>query len=278
LGFAKSGIPDRPEPLIHRFKFNDEADFFRLYKRHKSDLAAIMIEPAGPWGGDEVGPEPDADKAFLDTIAKAAREANALLVFDEIVTNYRYPQGSVQKATGIVPDLACLGKAIASGMPLSALVGRAPILQQGMPHVTYSPTFKGEIYSLAAAKAAIRIYREEPVAEYVWNHGMKLKEEMNALCNRIGIAAELKGPPFRMALVFHERDLNRYRLKLTLLQQELLKEGVMTYNGIMLPSYAHDDATMEITLSAASRALKVVAETEMKNDFEKHIEIPLVSF
>ena len=70
---------------------------------HRRDLAAVMIEPAGPWGGDDIGFEPDADAQFLRDVAIATQEAGALLVFDEIVTGYRYRQGSVQKAPGVIP-------------------------------------------------------------------------------------------------------------------------------------------------------------------------------
>lgn len=52
MGFNRTGVPDRPAPLIHRFKFNDLEDFFRLYWQHKNDLAAVMLEPSGPLGSD----------------------------------------------------------------------------------------------------------------------------------------------------------------------------------------------------------------------------------
>lgn len=276
-GFARTGIPDRPEHLIHRVRFNDLDDFFRLYSQHKGDLAAVMIEPSGP-GESVQGPEQDADQTYLETIAVATRKAGALLIFDEIITCYRYPGGSVQKATGVIPDLTCLGKALASGMPLSAMVGRAHIFQKGMKNIHYGPTFKGEIYSLAAAKAAINIYREEPVAEHVWNYGLKLKQSINAICQQIRINAQCKGPPFRMALIFNEPDPDRLYVKRTLYLQELLKAGVTTYNGIMLPSYAHDDDDLECTLTAVGGALEAVAEAEQKNDFhmERCLEIPLL--
>ena len=274
-GFGVTGVPDRPEQLIHRFRFNDEEDFLRLFKRFKGDLAAVMLEPSGP-GESIQGPEQDADKDFLETIAEATRSVGALLVFDEIITGYRYPTGSVQKATGIVPDLACLGKAIGSGMPLAALVGRTHIFEQCMERTHYGPTFKGELYSFAAAKAAIQIYRSEPVAETIWDYGTRLKNEINRLCTRNKLNATCKGPPFRMALIFQEADPDRLRLKRTFYIQELLKQGITTYNGIMLPSYAHDDLIMEKTLEAMGEALERVAYAEKQDKFERYLEIPIL--
>lgn len=274
VGYERTGVPDRPECLIYPFKFNDTEDFLRLFDQHRDDLAAVMIEPSGPWGGDGVGPEPDVDKTFLETLADATRRAGALLVFDEIVTNYRYPQGSVQKAKGVIPDLTCLGKALASGMPLSALVGRADILRACLPRVFYGPTFKGEIYSFAAARAAIEIYRSEPVADFIWDYGTRLREKVDELVKQHDIDAEFKGPPFRMALIFNDSDPAKKHLKRTLYHQELLRAGISTYNSLMLPCYSHDDATMELTVKAMDYAIGRVREAERTQTWDELLEIP----
>jgi glutamate-1-semialdehyde aminotransferase len=276
-GVAQAAIPARKEPLIYKFKFNDLDDFFRLYNKGKDLIAAVMIEPS-PWGGDQVGFEPDVDRGFLEAVADATREAGALLVFDEIVTGYRYPGGGVQQATGITPDLTCLGKSLASGMPLAALVGRSDIMRQGMPQIFYGPTFRGEIYSYAAAKASIEICRKEPVAQHVWDYGEKLIAGIERIAGQAGVRTLCKGPPFRFAVVFEEPDIERFRLKRTLFVQELLKTGISTYNGVMLPSYAHDEAVLERTLEGIGRAMEIVAEAEGKDDFDHYIEIPPVVF
>jgi len=274
-GFASTGIPDRPEPLIHHFRFNDLQDFLRLYQLHRADLAAVMLEPSGP-GESLQGPAQDADRDFLAAVANATRDAGALLIYDEIITGYRYPSGSVQQATGVIPDLTCLGKALSAGMPLSALVGRAHILQRSLHNTHYGPTFRGEMYSFAAAKAAIQIYRTEPVAKYVWNYGTRIQQGINRLCRQLDIGAACIGPPFRMALAFDEPDPERLRLKRTLYQQELLKAGLTTYNGVMLPSYAHHDRELETTLGAHVVALEKVRQAEREDAFHRYLEIPLL--
>jgi glutamate-1-semialdehyde aminotransferase len=274
-GFEGSGVPNRADRLIYPFKFNNIEDFMRLFEEHRRDVAAVMLEPSGP-AEDIQGPMQDADREFLSAIEMETRRSGALLIYDEIITGFRYPEGSVQKALGIIPDLTCLGKALSSGMPLSALVGRADIFRKCMGNTYYGPTFKGEIYSFAAAKAALQIYREEPVAKYVWDYGMELRKAINALCKGEGISAECLGPPFRMALIFHEPDPERFHMKRTLYQQELLKAGVVTYNGIMLPSYAHDEKALKLTVNAIGNALDRVALAEKKDDFHRYLEIPLL--
>lgn len=275
IGFQSTGIPERSHPLIYGFRFNDLDDFNRLYHAHKHDLAAIMIEPSGPAQSIQ-GHFQDADTSFLAALKEAAHSVGALLVFDEIVTGYRYPTGSVQQSTGIIPDLTCLGKAIAAGMPLSALVGSTRILRNSMSRVYYGPTFKSELYSFAAAKAAIHIYRTEPVAEFVSDYGQRLKEGINKFCQTLEIDAKCWGPSFRLGVAFNEPDLSRLRLIRTLYVQELLKAGITTYNGIMLPSYAHNDEVLDITLVGVRSALEKVKFALDNNSFYQYLEIPLI--
>ncbi len=275
FSFTNSGIPERPEAVLHKFRFNDRDDFFRLFNTYRGDLAAVMIEPAGPFTGVETGMGGDADPEFLGEIADAAHRAKALLIFDEIITGYRYPTGSVQKARGVVPDLTCLGKALASGMPLSALVGASRIFHIAFARTHYCPTFKGEVYSFAAAKAAIGIYRSEPVIEHIWRHGEELRAGILRISQDVGIAAECKGPPFRMGVHFPGDPVTR-RFKRTIFMQELLKEGVITVTGVMLPSYAHDSAILARTLEAVGAALDKVAWASRTGDYDRLVEIPLL--
>jgi glutamate-1-semialdehyde 2,1-aminomutase len=273
-GFGQSGVPERESPLIHPFRFDDLEDFRRLHARYRHDLAAVMLEPAGPWTDLRAGPCGEPSPGFLAELAQAARDAGALLVFDEIITGYRYPELSYQKRSGVIPDLACFGKGLANGMPLAAVVGRREIFQRGLPGASYGPTFKGEVYSLAAAKAAIAIHRSEPVARHIHEHGTRLKQGIDDLCRKHGVAAAHKGPPYRGALVFDEPDPDRLTAKRTLYLQELARRHVLSMNGVMLPSYAHDEPALRQALAAIDSALEVVARAERDDAFDRLLEIP----
>jgi glutamate-1-semialdehyde aminotransferase len=274
--FEDCGIPYRDEPCLYKFRFNDLAAFLALYEQHKEDLAAVMIEPAGPLLDDESGLGGEPDLVFLQTIAAATHKVNALLIFDEIITSFRYRQGSVQKATGVTPDLTCLGKALASGMPLAALLGPYRIFREHFHKSHFNATFKSEVYSLAAARAAIQIYRTEPVAEHVWQYGEALRRGIHDVCREVGVAGECTGPPFRMAFVFREPNAERRQLKRTLLMQELLKQRIITVTGMMLPSYAHNGETLRRTVDAFGQALEVVAYADRRDDLHRHIELTLL--
>ena len=91
----------------------------------------------------------------------------------------------MQQATGVIPDLTCLGKALSAGMPLSALVGRKEIFQSSIGRISYEPTFKGEAYSFAAAREALSIYRTQDIPVLVWDFGERLRALIDALCRRL---------------------------------------------------------------------------------------------
>ena len=81
-------------------------------------------------------------------------ENGALLVFDEVITGFRLANGGAQEYYGVVPDLACLGKAMGNGMPISAVVGRSEVMMK-CEEVFFSGTFGGETLSLAACAAVL---------------------------------------------------------------------------------------------------------------------------
>ncbi len=272
-GFAATGIPTGPEPLLVPFPPGDLAEVARLLDLHRGRVAAVMLEPAGVIEGSS-GPIREADPVFLRELAALARREGALLVFDEILTGFRHLGGSVQAAAGVVPDLTCLGKALSGGMPLAALVGRKDLFDAAMGRIFFEPTFKGESYSFAAARETLAIYAEEDVPARIAAFGNRLRESVDALCRAAGIAAEVIGPPFRMMVVFTTADPRRRTLQRTLLQQELLKHGVLTTQNLLLPSTAHDEEALAATARAFERALAVVAEAEARDRYASYLEVP----
>lgn len=272
-GFAATGIPTREMPLLVPFAPNNLEEVARLLDMHRGKVAAVMLEPAGAIEGSS-GPIQDADPVFLKEMAALARQEGALVIFDEILTGFRHAGGSVQQATGVVPDLTCLGKALSGGMPLSALIGRKEIFSASIGRIFFDPTFKGEAYSFAAAREALSIYREEDIPARVRDFGNRLRAVIDQACKNLCIPARVIGPPFRMLLAFSEADGRRRTLLRTLVQQELLKGGVLTTQNLFLPSAAHDDDALEATGRAFEHALGVLAEAMDGDRFAAYLEIP----
>jgi glutamate-1-semialdehyde aminotransferase len=260
------GVPDALRCTIQAFGYNDLDGLRALFEAHAGQVAAVVMEPLNT----EL-PEP----GYLEGIRELTREHGALLVFDEVITGFRIARGGAQEAYGVLPDLACVGKGLANGMPLSALVGRAEFLRT-IPRVGYGVTFRGETLSLAAARACLEIHAREDVAGHVARIGEALRQSFDEACGRYGVGAALVGPPARTSLAFEPSGRLLPLGLQTLFVQECLKGGVLT-NGNFLPSLAHDEPALEKSSQAFDAALGVVAEAIDRDSFDGLLDIPALN-
>lgn len=249
------GVPAALRESMSPFDYNDPEGLARSLEAHAGRVAAVIMEPVR-----EIDPAP----GFLAAVRELAHAHGALLIFDEVVTALRLGNGGAQEAFGVVPDLACLGKSLANGMPLSAIVGPRRLMQH-LPAVGVGMTFRGESLSLAAAREVLRIVRDEPVAEHLATIGERARGGFRDACARTGVAASLNGPAARMTFVFDDQHGFTGDQVLRLFLHEVVRRDVLT-NGILLPSAAHDDAAVDRSVAAFEAALGVVAEAFRQTD------------
>ncbi len=242
------GAPRGLSERLHAFPYNDLAALEALFAHHRGAVAAVVMEPVR-----EALPKP----GYMQSLAELVRREGALLVFDEVVTALRLGPGGGQAFVGVTPDLACLGKALANGLPLSALVGTREAMEV-VPAIAFGMTFRGESLALAAARAVLRVVREERVAEQLAEIGETLRARFLASASRLGVRARLAGPPARLTCVFEPQGGRSAHELQTLFVQELLRRGIFS-NGNFLPSLAHDFSALEETATALDGALDAVA-------------------
>jgi len=120
-------------------------------------------------------------------------------------------------------------------------------------------TFRGETFSLAAAKTVLEFLKREPVCKHLAGVGRKVREQLEQLTRKVGVDCRLTGPESRMTFEFHGLEESSKTGIRNLFLQECLKNGVLT-NGTLLPSYAHDDEAIDESMAAFEIALSVVAE------------------
>ncbi len=114
-----SGVPEGIASTTAVLPYNDSDAFDGFMKKHGSRVAAVICEPvAGNMG--VVLPR----KGFLDSLRSLTMECGALLIFDEVITGFRFCYGGYQDVIGMKPDITCLGKIIGGGMPVGAFGGR----------------------------------------------------------------------------------------------------------------------------------------------------------
>lgn len=243
------GIPAVLRELVQPFAYNDLDALADQFERNSGQVAAIVMEPMA----FEL-----PDPGYLEGLIALAHSHGALVVFDEMVTGLRLANGGAQELFDVTPDLACFGKALANGMPLSTLVGRRDYMEL-LPRVAYGMTFRGETLSLAAARVVLQTLREEPVAPHVARVGAELRSGFDEACADAGVRARLLGHDSRMAFSFeNDAGIEAGQAQAVFLEQ-CAREGILT-NGSLLPSLAHDDRAVSRTLSAFAAAATRVGE------------------
>lgn len=261
------GVPDAVSNLTHKFAFDDIASLHRLLNDHPGEFAAVVMEPFT----DE---EPAEDT--LGAVKELAHQHGALLVFDEIVTGFRLALGGAQALFGVTPDLACFGKALGNGMPISAVVGRADVMNE-MEEIFFSATFGGEALSLAAAIAVIDKMEREPVIERLWSFGRRLADEVTAriAARNLDDVIELNGaPPWKLIKVSGHSRARAQAIR-TLFMREMIENGVLISASHNV-CYAHDDADMAVVLGAYERTLDVIADELDTGRLEERLGCPVI--
>jgi glutamate-1-semialdehyde aminotransferase len=244
------GIPKDFARFIVPFNYNDLPSLERALDESYGNVAAVIMEAA-------LVDTPAA--GFLEGVKKAAHAHGALLIFDEIVTGFRWARGGAQEYFGVTPDLATFGKGMANGLPLSAIVGRAELARQ-FEEVFVSSTFGGDTLALAAARATIDEYERQPVIKHLWAAGRRFQEGFKRAVARTGAPVDCVGFPVHPKIVFcHAKDETN-RMLMSLFLQETGRRGVIVHVAGFNISFSHSDADVDESLEVCEAALRIVGE------------------
>jgi glutamate-1-semialdehyde 2,1-aminomutase len=244
------GIPKDEARLVAPFSYNDLDSLERVLEEHRGQVAAVMMEPVlldAPASG------------FLAGVKAAAHRHGALLIFDEIVSGFRWAVGGAQEHFGVVPDLATFGKGMANGLPLAAVVGPRDLMRE-FEDVFVSSTFGGDTLALAACLATLDVYRREPVIEHLWRMGRRFQDGFTALAERLGVPARTVGYPVHPKIVIEHRSPEQARLSMSLFLQETAARGAIFHFAGFNISFSHTEADVDHTLAACEAALRIVGD------------------
>lgn len=247
------GVPESIKPLTVSWEYNNIESLQKLFDEH-DDIAAVSMEPM-----DAERPNP----GFLKAVKEIAHDNGALLIFDEVITGFRFALGGAQEHFGVTPDLAAFGKGIANGYPLSALVGRRDIMRE-LEDVFFSFTYGGELGSIAAAEATIDVLEQYDVIEHMWEMGGQLIEETDALIETYSLEdhVEISGLEPWPILEF-EADEDKPddfdMAKKSLFQREVISRGIM-FNGGHFFCAHHDGDDLQTTVRAYDAAFEELAD------------------
>jgi glutamate-1-semialdehyde 2,1-aminomutase len=241
--------------------FNDADMAASLIREHRDELAAVIVEPFQRL----IPPKP----GFLRALRDVTMELGIPLIFDEIVTGFRFAYGGAQEYYGVVPDICTLGKIVAGGFPLAAVAGRADIMRHfdrgavGDGVLPQIGTLSGNPVASVAGLATLEVLRRPGTYEAVFQTGRLLKDGLATLVRQSGLPAQVIGEPVLFDLIFAEGDISDYRAglrqdfdALRRFNRVLREEGVLKGDTKCYVSTVHDTADVTQALAAFGTAIE----------------------
>ncbi|MGH4009570.1 MAG: glutamate-1-semialdehyde 2,1-aminomutase [Pseudonocardiaceae bacterium] len=248
-----AGIPDAVSQLTLSFRYNDLGSLSDLLSTHAGQIAAVVMEPATALAEPNPG--------YLHGVRDLCDRHGTVLVFDEIITGFRWSAGGGAALYGVTPDLSTWGKAMGNGFPISALAGKRELMELGGLRTGADRTFLlstthgPETVSLAAFRAVAAAYRDDDPVGVMERQGKLLAAGVNEASRAAGLAGQVAAIGRSSCLVFTTRDAegaSSQSLR-TIFLAELLRRGILCQSFAI--SAAHSDSDVERTVAAVADSL-----------------------
>lgn len=263
-----AGIPSASKSLTLTFRYNDLASAEALLASWPNQVAALILEP-------EKNEPPAA--GFLAGLRELCTRHGTLLIFDEMITGFRWPTCSAQQFYNVTPDLSTFGKALGNGFAVSALAGKRDIMMLGSrAHdrrrvFLLSTTHGAETHALAAAIEVMRIYRDEPVTDTLEQLGRRLRAGVQAAAIRHGLSNHflLSGRACNLVYACLDADGSPSQLFRTLFMQEIGRAGILAPSFVT--SYSHSNEDIDRAIDATDHALAVY-RSALENGIDPYLK------
>jgi len=244
------GIPQCYRDLIADFQFNNFDQLMQLLDQYDGKVACIFLTPA------EYGAEPK--NGFLHKIRQLSDERNILLIFDEIVTGFRWAMGGAQEKYGVIPDLAAIGKGMANGMPIAAVVGKKQYMSLA-PETFITSTYASEALSIVASIETIRILEQENIIPKLYRLADALRKGLHEIASLYQIQIETFDPTPVVKFEFQFNDKLENERAAYEFMKFCIEHGILTrrYGSEMslCPMGAHTEQDIEFTLDIFEKAV-----------------------
>jgi len=261
----KLGVPEDVANLSKSVPYNDLESVENELRTNQ--YAAFIMEPT-----NTTTPNP----GYLEGIRALTTKHDTVLVFDEIVTGFHFSLGGAQEYFGVTPDLACFGKGLGNGMPISAIVGKREIMKF-MDQIFFSGTFGGEALSIAASIEVIKKMQRQPVIEHLWNFGQKLSDGVLEIINNLNLQDVVKFmgyAPWKIISFLDFKNISAATIK-TFFQKEMIRNGVLILSSHNI-SFAMNEEAFETIMNAYKLTLEKLAEHLLMGDLCANLECPVI--
>jgi glutamate-1-semialdehyde 2,1-aminomutase len=248
---ASAGMPREFIDTTVIARHGDLGALERVFAREKGRIAAVIVEPVGGNYGVTVH-----DRDYLRGLVELTKKSGALLVFDEVITGFRFHYGTAAQLFGVTPDLICLGKIIGGGLPVGAYGGTSRIMDRLAPlgDVYQASTFSGNPVVMQSGLSTLKILKRSP-REYAKaakrTQDLALGIHKEASLRGIGVRSDHYGSIF--SLQFKDGKF------FAAFHRSMLEQGIYLapseFEANFL-SFSHTDEHIEKTIAAAERALE----------------------
>ena len=241
-----AGVPQDTRQLYTRVPFDDMSALDRAVEAAGNDLAAIVLEPVA---------EREPSEMWLLRARELCDARGAALIFDEVKTGFRVAPGGWQEVSGVTPDLASFGKAMANGYPVSAVVGREPLMAAARD-TWISSTLASESTALAAALAVLDWHEKADICAALAETGRDMRAAVDRAIMASGVGGVTTWGIDQMWLMRWDDPAMESRFLLRALDEGVLfKRGAYNFAAV-----AHDEEALQEIEAAASAAFVALVE------------------
>lgn len=260
-----AGIPASVAEHMVIAPFNDIDAVRSLLDENEGEVAAIIAEPLQRL----IPPQP----GFLQALRDEATKRGIVLIFDEVVTGFRFSYGGAQEYYGVTPDLCTLGKIIGGGLPLAAIAGKKEMMNHfdqtvvGSAGFTYQVgTLSGNPLAAVAGLKTLEILRRGDSYEQLKLNGERLMTAITTAMNHNGVEHRIVGEPMLFDVLFTSNEVRNYRDVTEAnsdysarYNQSLRDQGILKAGAKMYPSLALHEEELQFTENAVNVAVKALS-------------------
>jgi glutamate-1-semialdehyde 2,1-aminomutase len=254
------GIPRSVSGDMLIAPFNDADLAASLIRQHQDELGGVIVEPFQRL----IPPKP----GFLQALRQVTAECGIPLIFDEVVTGFRFAYGGAQEYYGVTPDICTLGKIAGGGFPLAAVAGKRDIMRHfdktamGDDALPQIGTLSGNPVASAAGLATLAVLRRPGTYDAAFANGHRLMDGLTAMIQNAGLPAQVIGMPVLFDIIFATGEIVDYRSTLRhdsaagdRFNRTMRAAGVLKGASKCYISTAHDDADIAKALAAFQAAV-----------------------
>jgi len=276
-----TGLPSTMDSSILITQFNNIQDLEEKFKEFGDRTACLILEPFIGAGGFIFG-----NQDYIRKARTLTEEYGSVLIFDEVISGFRFLPSGLQSLYEVEPDLSVFGKAIGGGLPVSAVTGHEDIMNLCSPETPIGSRVKFDGGTFSAHPAAILagivylrhlIKQADAIYPKIGKFGQKVRQEIEKIFAENGFNVKCTGKPFEfesdssfVGVHFLKKDVDRIvfpeqvwdpqtcdiEMREKIFKLAMLNEGVNIFHGFGAVSAAHTDQDIQFSLDAVERIAK----------------------